>query len=134
MLFAGSDGFGYGAGYRGTWGVGGDPGPLASLDAKLAIGLDLGIGTRDAGPAATVALVPIGLTMKAVRAFGPVTAAARAGVAGVLSYTSVDPSWSLDLTLAGLTGVEARYGLWLGALDVLVGKGTSFLLSAGLAF
>jgi len=134
VLFAGSDGFGYGAGYRGQWAVGGDPVPLAMLDAKLAIGVDLGIATRDAGPGASVALVPMGLTMKAVRAFGPITAAARAGVAGVFSYTSIDPTWSLDLTIAGLTGVEARYGLGLLALDVLAGKGTSFLLSAGLAF
>ena len=134
VLFAGSNGFGYGAGYRGQWRLGGGAAVLAGVDANLAVGLDIGLATRDAGPSASIVLAPTALTLKAVRSFGEVTAAARAGLAGVFAYTAVDPAWSLDLTVLGVAGAEARYGRWLGALDILAGKGTVALLSAGIAF
>jgi hypothetical protein len=134
VLFAGSNSFGFGAGYRGHWRIGGGDSLLAGVGANLAVGLDIGVATRDAGPAASIVLAPTALTLKAVRAFGDVTAAARAGVAGVFGYTSVEPSWSLDLTVLAVAGAEARYGRWLAALDVLTGQGTVALLSAGISF
>ena len=108
VLFAGSNGFGYGAGYRGQWRFGGGANLLAGLDADLAVGLDIGVATRDAGPSASIVLAPTALTLKAVRSFGEVTAAARAGLAGVFTYTGIDPAWSLDLTVLGVVGAEAR--------------------------
>lgn len=117
------------------------------LPMTLALGLDLGVTYR-AGGALTEPGTPLWIRVPAALVaswrfeLGPIGLGLRLGVAATLQYVGrvrslQPPSWSRDLIVGGIAGVQAwlpaRSAGLFGSLDLLFAGQRGVVLTAGLA-